>query len=114
MKNNKQMADNEFKDMESRLKITNEDILKNKEKQVADHLESVKSNNDLDAKTLEADKNINAKLAKHTEETNKNFNEKQDSLNKQKESFDTQKRETEDKIKETVEKAEQNNRVTHE
>ena len=114
IKNNKQLADNELKDIDSRIKITNEDILKNKEKQVADHAESVKLHNDLDAKTVNADANVNAKLTKHTEDTQKNFNEKQDSLNKQKESFDLHKRETEDKFKDTIEKANQENRVTHE
>lgn len=114
IKNNKTLADNELKDLDSRIKITNDDILKNKEKQVADHADSVKLHNDLDAKTINADKTVNEKVTKHSEDTAKSFNEKQESLNKQKELFDSFKRETEDKFKVNAEHASQENRVTHE
>lgn len=114
IKANKMQADNEFKDVDSRIKVTNEDVTRNKEKQQSDHINATKSISDLETKMMEADKNLDAKLTKHMEETQRQLNEKQDGINKNKEAHELHRKVVEEKFKEAGDKAEQNNKVTDE
>merc|ERR1711964_675304 len=110
IRNNKNLADNADKDLDNRIKSTNEVVQKNKDKEMADHTLALKNISDLDTKTANANKDTNAKLAKHTDDTASTFNEKQDQINKNKENHTHLVRTMEEKFKETDEKEEKNHK----
>jgi hypothetical protein len=56
IRNNKNLADNADKDLDNRIKSTNEVVQKNKDKQMADHTLSLKNIGDLDTKTANHNK----------------------------------------------------------
>jgi len=110
IRNNKNLADNADKDLDNRIKSTNEVVQKNKDKEMADHTLALKNISDLDTKTANANKETNAKLAKHTDDTASTFNEKQDQINKNKENHTHLVRTMDEKFKETDEKEEKNHK----
>lgn len=110
IRNNKNLADNADKDLDNRIKTTNEVMAKNKDKQCNDHTLALKNISDLDTKTQNSGKDTNAKLAKHMDDTATVHNEKQDQINKNKENHTLLARQMEEKFKEADDKEEKNHK----
>jgi len=108
VRNNKNLSDNADKDLDNRIKSTNEVVQKNKDKQMADHTLTLKNIGDLDTKEANQNKDTNAKLAKHVDDTATTLNEKQEQINKSKENHTTLARTMDEKFKEADEKEDKN------
>jgi len=110
IRNNKNLSDNADKDLDNRIKTTNEVMAKNKDKQCNDHTLALKNISDLDTKTQNANKDTNAKLSKHMDDTASTHNEKQEQINKNKENHTLLNRQMDEKFKEADEKEEKNHK----